>query len=87
VTFHGTTILGVRKDGRVALGGDGALEPFGHPLFGDAHADIERLIANIERVVVGKRDVVRLVNAVTATYSAVRGEVNPADFTALEPYD
>src|SRR5881296_3364656 len=22
-TFHGTTILGVRKDGRVALGGDG----------------------------------------------------------------
>jgi predicted KAP-like P-loop ATPase len=30
------------------------------------------------------RDVVRLVNAVTATYSAVRGEVNPVDFTALE---
>src|SRR5262249_43231012 len=30
------------------------------------------------------RDVVRLVNAVTATYSAVRGEVNPIDFTALE---
>jgi predicted KAP-like P-loop ATPase len=30
------------------------------------------------------RDVVRLVNAVAATYSAVRGEVNPIDFTALE---
>jgi predicted KAP-like P-loop ATPase len=30
------------------------------------------------------RDVVRLVNAVTATFSAVQGEVNPIDFTALE---
>ncbi|HEY0389698.1 MAG TPA: P-loop NTPase fold protein [Gaiellales bacterium] len=30
------------------------------------------------------RDVVRLVNAVTATYTAVQGEVNPIDFTALE---
>ena len=30
------------------------------------------------------RDVVRLVNATTATYAAVRGEVNPIDFTALE---
>jgi len=30
------------------------------------------------------RDVVRLVNAVAATYSAVKGEVNPIDFTALE---
>src|SRR4051794_34732821 len=30
------------------------------------------------------RDVVRLVNATMATYSAVRGEVNPIDFTALE---
>jgi predicted KAP-like P-loop ATPase len=30
------------------------------------------------------RDVVRLVNAVTATFSAVHGEVNPIDFTALE---
>jgi predicted KAP-like P-loop ATPase len=30
------------------------------------------------------RDVVRLVNATTATYGAVRGEVNPIDFTALE---
>ncbi|MGH7715678.1 MAG: AAA family ATPase, partial [Vulcanimicrobiaceae bacterium] len=31
--------------------------------FDTAHADIERLIANIERVVIGKRDVVRLVIA------------------------
>ena len=30
------------------------------------------------------RDVVRLVNAVSATYPAVKGEVNPIDFTALE---
>jgi predicted KAP-like P-loop ATPase len=30
------------------------------------------------------RDVVRLVNAVAATYPAVRGEVNPVDFVALE---
>jgi predicted KAP-like P-loop ATPase len=30
------------------------------------------------------RDVVRLVNAVAATYTSVRGEVNPIDFTALE---
>ena len=30
------------------------------------------------------RDVVRLVNAVTATHAAVQGEVNPIDFTALE---
>src|SRR4029078_11509072 len=30
------------------------------------------------------RDVVRLVNAPAATYGAVRGEVNPIDFTALE---
>src|SRR5579872_5334403 len=31
--------------------------------FETAHADIERLIANVERVVIGKRDVVRLVVA------------------------
>jgi predicted KAP-like P-loop ATPase len=30
------------------------------------------------------RDVVRLVNAVAATFHAVRGEVNPVDFIALE---
>jgi predicted KAP-like P-loop ATPase len=30
------------------------------------------------------RDVVRLVNAVAATYPSVQGEVNPIDFTALE---
>ena len=30
------------------------------------------------------RDVVRLVNAVASTYTSVRGEVNPIDFTALE---
>jgi MoxR-like ATPase len=31
--------------------------------FDTAHADVERLIANIERVVIGKRDVIRLVVA------------------------
>ncbi|MBV8355438.1 MAG: AAA family ATPase, partial [Candidatus Eremiobacteraeota bacterium] len=29
--------------------------------FDAAHADVDRLIRNIERVIVGKRDVIRLV--------------------------
>ena len=45
--------------------------------FGAAHADIERLIANIERVIVGKRDVVRLVVAALLSRGHVLLEDRP----------
>ena len=45
--------------------------------FGAAHADVERLIANIERVVVGKRDVVRLVVAALLSRGHVLLEDRP----------
>jgi MoxR-like ATPase len=45
--------------------------------FDVAHADIERLIANIERVVVGKRDVVRLVVAALLSRGHVLLEDRP----------
>ena len=49
----------------------------GEDEFGAAHADIERLIANIERVVVGKRDVVRLVVAALLSRGHVLLEDRP----------
>jgi MoxR-like ATPase len=45
--------------------------------FGAAHADIERLIANIERVIVGKHDVVRLVVAALLSRGHVLLEDRP----------
>jgi len=45
--------------------------------FGTAHADVERLVANIERVVVGKRDVVRLVVAALLSRGHVLLEDRP----------
>ena len=45
--------------------------------FDAAHADVERLIANIERVVVGKRDVVRLVVAALLSRGHVLLEDRP----------
>jgi MoxR-like ATPase len=45
--------------------------------FDVAHADVERLIANIERVVVGKRDVVRLVVAALLSRGHVLLEDRP----------
>ena len=45
--------------------------------FSAAHADIERLIANIERVIVGKRDVVRLVVAALLSRGHVLLEDRP----------
>ncbi len=45
--------------------------------FGAAHADVERLILNIERVVVGKRDVVRLVVAALLSRGHVLLEDRP----------
>jgi MoxR-like ATPase len=45
--------------------------------FDTAHADVERLIANIERVVIGKRDVVRLVVAALLSRGHVLLEDRP----------
>ena len=45
--------------------------------FETAHADIERLIANVERVVIGKRDVVRLVIAALLSRGHVLLEDRP----------
>ncbi len=45
--------------------------------FDTAHADIERLIANIERVVIGKRNVVRLVVAALLSRGHVLLEDRP----------
>src|SRR5262249_44031352 len=66
---------------------------FGHleEIVGETHTDLldnERLAAlmrtGLESLMNTPRDIVRLTNSLRVTYGAVRGEVNVADFIALE---
>lgn len=65
------------NDLNLVLGGDTAV-PLDNHYWGNVYHE------GLEPLITKPRDIVRIVNALVVTYPAVRDEVNPVDFIALE---